>query len=67
MDYVYALASFMAVCWFAVAAARAALGKFELSSKHWWDRALLAALCANVVLANVKPVAEALHKILGGN
>lgn len=51
---------------FTVFAMMSAFGRIEFTSESWWGRAALTSLYVYVAIDNIKPFAEALHKILGG-
>lgn len=67
MDYLVAAGSLATIIWFSVLSAMAMLGKFELTKSSKWDRVTLAALCVYIAIGSVKPLAETLHNIIGGN
>jgi hypothetical protein len=45
----------------------ASFGKLTLTGETWWERIALASLYVHIAADNIKPFAESLHKILGGN
>jgi len=67
MEYASVALHVIATAFFLVFAIRALAGKFELTSSTWCERWMLASTLAYLALDNIKPLAESLHKIVGGN
>lgn len=67
MDYLALITHAMTVAVFFVFAVASSFGKLALTGETWRERIALASLYVYIAADNIKPMAEALHKILGGN
>lgn len=67
MDYFDLLISSLIIVSFVTLGVKAVRGTYSYDSKTREGRFYLCALLLYVAVDNVKPFAEALHKILGGN
>lgn len=67
MDYLALTTHSMTVAVFFVFAVAASFGNLALTGETWWERIALASLYVYIAADSIKPFAESLHKILGGN
>lgn len=67
MDYFELTINAMTVFGFFLFSVMASFGKLALTGETLWERVALASLYVYIAADNVKPFAESLHKILGGN